>query len=117
MKFFHIPPEWEGKVMNIHPALIPLFCGKDLYGSFVHEAVVEAGVKVSGCTVHFADNVYDNGPIIVQHAVPVHDTDTPDDVAVRVFAEECKAFPEAISLFQEERLVIEGRRVKVLPPV
>ena len=113
LKLFHVPPEWEGKVMNIHPALVPLFCGKGFYGSRVHEAVIESGVKVSGCTVHFIDNVYDHGPIIVQRTVPVFDTDTPDDVAARVFKEECVAFPEAIRLFGDGRLSIDGRRVRI----
>ncbi len=101
--------------MNIHPALIPAFCGKGMYGHFVHQAVVAGGVKVSGCTVHFVNNEYDAGPIIIQRSVPVHFDDTPDDVAKRVFEKECQAYPEAIQLFAEGRLKIEGRRVRVLP--
>jgi phosphoribosylglycinamide formyltransferase 1 len=101
--------------MNIHPALIPAFCGKGFHGRHVHEAVLASGVKVSGCTVHFADNVYDNGPIILQRVVPVFDDDTPDTLAARVFAQECEAYPEAIGLFAEGRLRIEGRRVRTLP--
>mgnify|MGYP001768141388 FL=1 len=87
-----------------------------MYGHFVHEAVLEYGAKVSGCTVHFADNVYDHGPVIVQKTVPVLDDDTPDTLARRVFEKECEAYPEAIQLFAEGRLRIEGRRVRVLPP-
>ncbi|MBM4033280.1 MAG: phosphoribosylglycinamide formyltransferase [Planctomycetes bacterium] len=109
-----IPPELEGRVMNIHPALIPAFCGKGFYGHHVHEAVLHSGARISGCTVHFVDNVYDHGPIIVQKAVPVLDDDTPDTLAARVFEQECVAYPEAVRLFGEGRLRIEGRRVRVL---
>jgi formyltetrahydrofolate-dependent phosphoribosylglycinamide formyltransferase len=110
-----IPDDFMGRVMNIHPALIPAFCGKGYHGRHVHEAVLTSGVKITGCTVHFADNQYDHGPIILQRAVPVLDDDTPDDLAARVFAQECEAYPEAIRLFAEGRLVIEGRRVRVRP--
>ena len=103
------------RVMNIHPALIPAFCGKGFYGHRVHEAALESGVKVSGCTVHFADNQYDHGPIILQPTVPVLDDDTPDSLANRVFELECDAYPEAIRLFAQKRLQIEGRRVRELP--
>jgi folate-dependent phosphoribosylglycinamide formyltransferase PurN len=110
-----VPDDFAGRVMNIHPALIPAFCGKGFYGQYVHEAVLAAGVKVTGCTVHFADNVYDHGPIILQRAVPVYENDTPQTLSSRVFAEECDAYPEAIRLFAEGRLKIEGKRVHVLP--
>src|SRR5947207_1624617 len=113
LQLVHVPDDFLGRVMNIHPALIPAFCGKGFYGQRVHEAALEAGVKVSGCTVHFADNVYDHGPIILQRAVPVRDDDTPDTLAARVFAQECEAYPEAIRLFAEGRLRVEGRRVFV----
>ena len=93
-----IPDDFAGRVMNIHPALIPAFCGKGMYGEKVHAAVLERGCKVSGCTVHFADNEYDHGPIILQRAVPVLDDDTPDTLAARVFEQECEAYPEAIRL-------------------
>jgi len=115
MVMWRIPPRYEGRVMNIHPALIPSFCGKGMYGHLVHEAVVARGVKVSGCTVHFVTNEYDAGPIIVQKTVPVYFDDTPDEVARRVFETECRAYPEAIRLFAEERLRIDGDRVKILP--
>jgi formyltetrahydrofolate-dependent phosphoribosylglycinamide formyltransferase len=115
LKLIRIPERYEGRVMNIHPALIPCFCGDKMYGMKVHTAVVERGVKVSGCTVHFADNVYDNGPIIVQKSVPVYDTDTPEDVQKRVFEKEKEAYPEAINLFAGGRLRIDGRRVTTLP--
>jgi formyltetrahydrofolate-dependent phosphoribosylglycinamide formyltransferase len=108
-----IPDDFAGRVLNIHPALIPAFCGKGYYGHRVHEAVLEYGAKVSGCTVHFADVVYDHGPIVLQRVVPVLDDDTPDTLAARVFEQECEAYPEAIRLFAEGRLQIDGRRVRV----
>jgi folate-dependent phosphoribosylglycinamide formyltransferase PurN len=85
-----------------------------MYGHFVHEAVLAEGCKVTGCTVQFADNEYDHGPIILQRTVPVLDDDTPDTLADRVFEQECAAYPEAIQLFAEDRLRIEGRRVRVM---
>jgi formyltetrahydrofolate-dependent phosphoribosylglycinamide formyltransferase len=115
LKLIRIPPAYIGRVMNIHPALIPAFCGDGLYGMKVHTTVVERGVKISGCTVHFADNIYDNGPIIVQKAVPVYDTDSPEDIQKRVFEKEMEAYPEAINLYAAGRLRIEGRRVIILP--
>jgi phosphoribosylglycinamide formyltransferase 1 len=111
-----IPPDYEGRVINIHPALIPAFCGKGFYGEAVHRAAIEAGVKVSGCTVHFADASYDTGPIILQRVVPVLDDDTPAALAARVFEAECRALPEAIALYAAGRLRVEGRRVRVRPP-
>jgi len=115
LSFWRIPPRYEGRVMNIHPALLPSFGGKGMYGRHVHEAVLAAGCKVSGCTVHFVNNEYDEGPIIIQRAVPVLEGDTPDDLAGRVFQQECIAYPEAIRLFAEGRLTIEGRVVRVRP--
>src|SRR6516165_7440579 len=115
LQLLPIPDDFLGRVMNIHPALIPAFCGKGFYGNRVHEAVLAAGVKVTGCTVHLADNQYDHGPIILQRPVPVLDDDTPDTLAARVFEEECEAYPEAIRLFAAGRLRVEGRRVRVLP--
>ncbi len=109
-----IPDDFRHRVMNIHPALIPAFCGQGMYGHHVHEAVLAYGAKVSGCTVHFADNEYDHGPIILQRTVPVLDDDTPDSLAERTFQQECEAYPEAIRLFAEGRLRVEGRRVRVL---
>ena len=113
LKLWAIPERYRGRVMNIHPALIPAFCGQDMYGHAVHEAVVKSGAKMSGCTVHFADNEYDRGPIIIQREVPVLPGDTPEDVAKRVFKEECIAYPEAIRLFAQGKLKVEGRRVKI----
>lgn len=98
LKLYEPPPELKRAVLNIHPSLIPSFCGAGFYGMRVHRAVKERGVRVSGCTVHFANEVYDEGPIIVQQCVPVYEEDTPGDVASRVFEAECEAFPEAINL-------------------
>ncbi|MHB9131807.1 MAG: phosphoribosylglycinamide formyltransferase [Armatimonadota bacterium] len=106
---------FPGRIMNIHPALIPSFCGPGFYGHHVHEAVLQYGAKVSGCTVHFVEEVVDGGPIIVQHAVPVLEDDTPDTLAARVLVEEHQAYPEAVRLFCAGRLRIEGRLVRVLP--
>jgi phosphoribosylglycinamide formyltransferase-1 len=108
-----VPDDFLGRVLNIHPSLIPAFCGKGFYGHHVHEAVLAYGVKVTGCTVHFADNQYDHGPIILQRTVPVLDDDKPETLAARVYEQECEAYPEAIRLFAEKRLHIEGRRVRI----
>ncbi|MCG3133642.1 MAG: Phosphoribosylglycinamide formyltransferase [Planctomycetes bacterium] len=115
LRLWTIPERWRGRVMNVHPALLPAFGGKGMHGHRVHEAVVASGAKVSGCTVHFADDTYDTGPIIVQRAVPVTDADSPDDVAARVMAAEREAYPEAVALFAAGRLRIDGRIVRVLP--
>jgi phosphoribosylglycinamide formyltransferase 1 len=112
-----VPPAFTNRVMNIHPSLIPSFCGRGLYGPRVHEAVLARGVKVSGCTVHFADNIYDHGPIIVQKTVPVAEDDTPQTLAARVFQAECQAYLEAIRLFADGRLVVTGSRVRILDEV
>jgi len=114
LSYWIIPDRYLGRVMNIHPALLPLFGGEGMYGHHVHEAVLARGCKVSGCTVHFVNNTYDDGPIILQRAVPVRAEDTPDDLAARVFEQECIAYPEAIRLFAEGRLRIEGRVVHIL---
>ena len=113
LKQITLPDDFAHRVVNIHPALIPSFCGKGYYGHFVHEAVLDYGVKLTGCTVHFADNRYDHGPVIIQRPVPVYHTDTPDDVARRVFREECIAYPEAINLFAAGKLEIDGRIVRI----
>jgi formyltetrahydrofolate-dependent phosphoribosylglycinamide formyltransferase len=114
LKRLTIPEDFKNRVINIHPALIPAFCGTGFYGHRVHEAVLEYGVKLSGCTVHFADNQYDHGPVILQKAVPVMDGDTPDVLAARVFQAECEAYPEAVQLIADGRVRIEGRRVRIL---
>ena len=111
-----IPADYRGRIMNVHPALIPAFCGKGYYGAKVHQAVLEYGVRVSGCTVHFVDDTYDTGPIILQRTVPVQEDDTVETLAARVFKEECRALPEAIELYAAGRLKHEGRRVRILQP-
>ena len=116
VKLLTIPLDFIGKVVNIHPSLIPAFCGKGFYGSRVHSAALDYGVKISGCTVHFVDNEYDNGPVILQRAVPVEENDTHETLSDRVFAMECVAYPEAIRLIASGRVSIVGRRVKIAPP-
>jgi phosphoribosylglycinamide formyltransferase-1 len=113
LQLLRIPDDFAHRVVNIHPALLPAFGGPGMYGHHVHEAVLASGAKVSGCTVHFADNEYDHGPIILQRAVEVRDDDTADTLAERVFAAECEAYPEAIRLFAEGKLRLDGRRVRV----
>ncbi len=113
LSIFELRGKYEGRTLNVHPALIPAFSGPGWYGRRVHEGVLEAGVKVSGATVHFADEHYDHGPIILQEAVAVRDDDTPETLAARVRAVERRLVPEAIRLFAEGRLEIQGQRVKV----
>jgi phosphoribosylglycinamide formyltransferase-1 len=108
-----IPADFHHRVLNIHPALLPAFGGKGMYGHRVHAAVLEYGAKVSGCTVHFADDTYDTGPILVQACVPVRDDDTPETLSARVFRAECDAYPEAIRLIAEGRVTVQGRRVVI----
>jgi len=103
---------FENRIMNIHPSLLPAFAG--LQGMQVHEAVLAAGVRVTGCTVHFVTGDVDAGPIVVQRAIPVYDTDTPESLALRVLVEEHQAFAEAVRLFCDGRLRVEGRRVRIL---
>jgi phosphoribosylglycinamide formyltransferase-1 len=108
-----IPADFENRVLNIHPGLIPAFCGKGFYGHRVHEAVLEFGARVSGCTIHFVDNQYDHGPILLQKVVPVLDDDTPDTLAARVFKAECEAYPEALKLLARGRVTVTGRSVRI----
>jgi formyltetrahydrofolate-dependent phosphoribosylglycinamide formyltransferase len=104
LSLWQIPQDFTNRVMNIHPALLPKHGGKGMHGHHVHEAVLAAGDKESGCTIHFADNSYDSGPIILQKKVPVLPNDTPDSLAKRVFEQECLAYPEAIRLYAQGRL-------------
>ena len=106
-----IPDKYENRVMNIHPALLPSFGGKGMWGHHVHDAVLNHGCKISGCTVHFCNNNYDEGPIIAQLSCPAYDDDTIDSLAARVFEQECIAYPEAIKLFEQKRLHVENSRV------
>ncbi len=97
LKLYQAPSHLSNAVINIHPSLIPAFCGDGFYGSRVHKAVKKRGCMVTGCTVHFANEVYDEGPIIHQQSVALEYSDSPDDIATKVFAAECEAFPEAIN--------------------
>lgn len=108
-----IPEEFYNKVMNIHPSLLPSFGGKGMFGINVHKAVLEKGCKISGCTVHFADNDYDSGPIIAQSAVEVYDTDTPEDLAARVFVAEKSLYPKVINAYAQGRISVNNRKVTI----
>lgn len=109
LRFLVIPPEWENRVLNIHPALLPDYGGKGMYGDHVHAAVLAAGDSESGCTVHFVTNEYDTGPIVLQKRVQVQPGDTTDSLAARVFQAECETYPEAVRLFGAGKLsVIDG---------
>ena len=112
---WNIPPRYENRVLNIHPALLPSFGGQGMWGHHVHEAVLKAGCKISGCTVHFCTNEYDKGPIIVQRACEVRSDDTPDTLAARVFEQECIAYPEAIRLCAEGRVTMQDGIAKIKP--
>jgi phosphoribosylglycinamide formyltransferase-1 len=113
LKFTPIPEDFTNRVINIHPALIPAFCGTGMYGDRVHQAILDAGVKVTGCTVHFVDNEYDHGPIIWQQPVPVFDDDTADTLAKRVFEVEKEAYPHVLRLLAAGRVKVDGRRVTI----
>ena len=108
-----IPDDFENRVINIHPSLIPAFCGKGFYGIKVHRAVLNYGCKLSGCTVHFVDNEFDHGPIIAQQTVPVMNDDTPESLQARVFEQECKIYPRTINWICEGRVSVEGRHVRI----
>jgi len=114
LSLWHIPPQYEGKVMNIHPALLPKYGGHGMWGHHVHEAVLAAGEAESGCTIHFVTNEYDAGPIILQRAVPVLPDADAATLATRVFEQECIAFPEAIRMFAAGRLRVEGNQVTIV---
>lgn len=113
LKKLVIPDDFMLRVVNIHPSLIPAFCGHKFYGHHVHEAAVAYGVKVSGCSVHFVDNEYDHGPVILQRTVPVDADDDADTLAARVFQQECVAYPEAIQAILAGRVEMRGRIVKI----
>lgn len=109
LRWFRVDEQFVGRVMNIHPALLPEFGGKGMFGLAVHRAVLEAGSEVSGCTVHFVDAKYDHGPVILQRTCPVLAGDDEHSLAARVFEHECLAYPEAIHLFAEDRLrLVDG---------
>lgn len=105
---------FKDKIINIHPSLIPSFCGKGCYGLNVHRAALEYGVKISGLTVHFVDEQYDSGAIILQRAVEVKDDDTPESLQARILEEEHRALPEAVRLLTTGKIVKNGRKVTIL---
>lgn len=111
--FWQVPDRYENRVMNIHPSLLPSFGGRGMWGHHVHNAVLKAGCKISGATVHFVTNEYDAGPIIVQRSCPVYDDDNADTLAVRVFEQECLAYPEAIKLFADGCLTVGDSVVSI----
>ena len=111
-----VPDDFRDRILNVHPALLPSFGGKGMYGHFVHEAVLEHGCKVSGCTVHVVSDEYDRGPIVMQKCVPVLDDDTPDSLAERVQAAEREIYPLAIRAFAEGRVTVEGGKARVAEP-
>lgn len=113
LDLLEIPADFENRVTNIHPSLIPAFCGKGFYGERVHKAVIDMGVKLTGCTVHFVDNQFDHGPIIAQRACAVLDCDSAASVQRRVAELEYQLYPEAIDAIARGRVTVEGRKVIV----
>jgi len=106
--------KYRGRMMNVHPALLPSFGGEGMYGEHVHEAVLRSGCKVSGCTVHFVSTEVDGGPIILQESVPVLDDDTPESLANRIHPVEHRLYVKAVALYAAGKLKMEGRRVRTL---
>jgi phosphoribosylglycinamide formyltransferase-1 len=111
----NVVDRWRDRIMNVHPALSPSFCGKGMYGHHVHEAVIARGVRFTGVTVHFVDEEYDAGPIILQRVVPVGEDDTAETIAAKVLVEEHKTYTDAVALFAQGRLRVVDRKVKILP--
>lgn len=120
LRLLSFPPAYRGRILNIHPALLPSFGGQGMYGRHVHEAVLRAGCKLSGCTVHFCDDRYDTGAILLQRCCPVLDDDTPDTLAARVFDLEKDAYVDAIRALTEDRVVFDDTdscaRARIVPP-
>lgn len=106
-----IPDDFANRVINIHPSLIPAFCGHGYYGLRVHQAALDYGVKLSGCTVHFVDNQFDHGPIIAQRACEVLPDDTAETLQARIFEHECQLYPETIAAIAAGRVSVVNRRV------
>ncbi len=102
LRLLKLPPDWTGRVMNIHPSLLPKYGGKGFYGERVHRAVLDAGESMTGCTVHLVDDQYDRGKILLQREVPVEPGDTPETLGARVFEEEKRALPDAIRMWIAE---------------
>lgn len=116
LSLFQLRGRYDGRVINVHPALIPAFSGRGFYGKRVYEAVLAAGVKITGATVHFTDDEYDHGPILMQQAVPVLEDDTVETLAERVTAAERRLVPEAIRLIALGRVEVKDGRCRILPP-
>ncbi len=112
LKLYEPPPPLARRVVNIHPSLIPMYCGTGFYGDRVHRAVKSRGCTVSGCTVHFADEHYDEGPIILQKCVTLKYEDSIKEIAAKVFAAECEAFPEALNLVDRYGVDFFWKRVQ-----
>ncbi len=115
MCLYLFPEHYRNKVLNVHPALLPAFGGKGMYGENVHRAVLECGAKISGCTVHFVNEEYDSGPIIGQLAVAVKEDDDTHSLAIRVQRAERRLLPEVVQLLSEGRVQVHGRKVSILP--
>jgi formyltetrahydrofolate-dependent phosphoribosylglycinamide formyltransferase len=115
LSYLHLAERYKGKVLNIHPSLLPKFGGKGMYGIRVHKAVLKAGEKDSGCTVHYVDEEYDHGATILQRKVPVLPNDTPETLQARVMEAEREAYPEAVNLYAEKRLFQVAQSVRILP--
>lgn len=111
LKLLTIPDDFEFRVLNIHPSLIPAFCGHGFYGHRVHQGVLDYGCQVSGCTVHFVDNHYDHGRIVAQQVVPVLPDDNATTLQQRVFRAECELYPAAVTAYLDGRLQVSGRRI------
>lgn len=116
LRLLPIPPGFAGRIVNIHPALLPAFGGRGMHGERVHRAVLDAGCKVSGCTVHLCDDRYDTGPIVLQRACEVRDDDTPDTLGARVFDLECDALPDALAMLLAGAVEVLGRRTRIRKP-
>lgn len=104
---------FRDRIVNTHPSLIPMFCGEGYYGERVHQAVIDHGVKLSGCTIHLVDESYDTGPIILQQSVPVEQDDDAKSLAARILPVEHQLLVEAVKLLCMERIVVEGRRAYI----
>ena len=113
-----LPPafvkQYENKILNIHPGLLPEFGGKGFFGMRVHEAVINSGKRESGATVHFVDEIYDHGPIILQKKVEVHETDNAESLAARILMLEHELYPEVVKAFCENKIKMENNIPKIL---
>ena len=117
LRKLRLEPGWHERIINIHPALLPRHGGQGMYGERVHKAVLDAGDTFSGCTVHFVDEQYDHGPILLQRACQVRVDDTTESLAARVFRDECIALPEAVGLLAENRVKVVDDHVEIQPAI